>query len=459
MRPIGLNLLTLGSPPVNENDMLTVLRRLRPQASVFDDFAAYKRIRDDSDPPVRFPILRVINRDDAEWYRKVEPFEWIKSMAGIFDDGAVNVQLLNEPAGYEDLRPLAHWIAEVVKLVPDHVTLVCANFAVGNPDEARVLTGGFDEALKAIAGTRHYLGVHEYFVLHALDERYHHISRFRMFDQRTDALGIPRVNMVLTEFGRDVAGGRGSAGDGWKNSGLSAEQYAAEIKAAVRDVYSKRRPAIPVCIFSYGAGFDIGDDKGHDWESFDIKGNEAILARLEAMNTDLNVVTPTGTLPPLVDTSGWQQRQIKTGAAGANLRDRPTTASVILTTLLGGKTIDVRYNPAADVADGSHTWRQYSVNGEVGHIRSDAAELVPLPVAPPPVVVEPPNANITFTAAELSAMQNSLQVVYERNKAFIAHAEAAIAELKAVNDEIANVRLVLADATGRAKATTKAEAA
>lgn len=456
MRPLGLNILSDGADPVNETEAINMLRDLRPHACVVDSFKLYKTIRDHVDQPVRLPILRVINRDDAEWAKKVSPAAWVEMMQPVMNDGAVVLQCLNEPAGYVDLKPLASWIADVVHIVPSHVTLVVANFAVFNPDIARVEAGEFDVAIKAIAGTRHYLGIHEYFYKSA-DEQTNRISRFRVFDRRTDALGLARLNIVAGEFGRDVGGGQGRGGDGWKNSGLTAEQYVSEVKAAVRDVYTARRPAVPVCIFSYGSGFDVSDNEGADlgraWESFDIRGNEYIMQQLGILNTELNA--PTGLLPPPPsEPVEWTARRIKTASGVVNMREKPSTDSTILGKLQGDKVIDVKYNVVADVKEGAHTWRQYEIAGQVVYIRSDAAELLSEPVTPPPPVVmppEPPNANITFTAAELSAMQNSLQVVYERNKAFIAHAEAALAELKTANDEIANVRLVLADAMGRAK--------
>lgn len=463
MRPIGLNILTDGAESVNETELLTTLRNLRPYACVLDTFKAYKAVRDDLSAPVRLPILRIINRDDAEWHKKQSPDEWIAMMRPVMDDGAVVLQCLNEPAGFEDLKPLAAWIAEVVRKVPSHVTLVVGNFGVGNPDEARILTGGFDAALHALAGTRHYLGVHEYFVQSALDERYHHISRFRAFDQRTDALGLSRLNIVVTEIGRDVGGGQGRAGDGWKNSGLSPEQYVAQIKTAVRDVYTARRPTVPVCVFSYGSGFAVsgndGKDLGRAWESFDVRGNEYILHQFEVLNAELNA--PTGMLPPTpTPAPEWTARHIKTNAAGAYFRKEPATTTGYWSKLQGGKIIDVKYNVVADIKEGINTWRQYEIAGQVGWIRSDAAELLPEPVIPPPVIVEPPGGTtpVTFTVDELKAVSSSLQALYDRNAALIAHAEAALADLRAANTAIGGLRLLFAGAADRAKATTKVAA-
>ena len=72
---------------------------------------------------------------------------------------------------------------------------------------------------------------------------------------------------------------------------------------------------------------------------------------------------------------------------------------------------------------------------------------------PPPVIVEPtPSANVVFTVDELHAIASSLAAIYDANAKIAA-------QLTAINEEIGNIRLRLADATGRAKATTKAEAA
>lgn len=457
MRPIGLQLLTLGAPGVNETELMTTLRKVKPYACVVDDFKAYKLIRDASKEPVRMPILRVINKDDANWHEKVTPAQWVDMMEPVFVDGAVTVQLLNEPQGHAALQPLAKWIAEVIRIIPTHVTLVCANFAVEHPDSLRVIAGEFDEAIKAIAASRHWLGLHEYFQSDPLvaPDRDSRVGHFRVFDQRVSLINkvidtpLPPLKIVLTEYGRDIGGGQGRAGDGWRNAGWSADEYANRLINGVQDIHSKRQPPIPVCVFARGGGFDLGDGKGRAWESFDVDGT--IISRMTTANDTLNVST--GVLPPTTSPVTWVTRKIRTGKDGAFFRKQASTQAGYWVMLTGNSTLTVDYNPNEDVVEAEGTWHQYRIYGNVGYIRTDAAELLPLapPVEPeptpePPVVVEPPGGTtpVTFTVDALHAISSSLQTIY-------AHNALVIESLREMNDEIASLRLVIAEAVGRAK--------
>ncbi len=419
MRLIGLQYLTLGSPPVNETQLMDSARKLRPYASVVDDFKAYQQLRDAEDTPVRMPILRVINDNDAKWHENITPAEWVKSMEGIFSNGEVTVQLLNEPNGHTALQPLAEWIAEVIRTVPSHVTLVCANFGVGHPDPLRIIAGEFDEALKEISTTRHWLGLHEYFQTDPmtppdLDNR---IGRWRVFDKRIELLNkiadtpYPPLKIVLTEYGRDVGGGQGRGGDGWRNSSMGADAYANKLINAVQSVYMKRNPPIPVCVFSRGGGFDLGNDKGQAWESFDV--DETIISRLAAANATLNA--PTGMLPPTVPPVVWQPRKIKIAPAGAYFRKQANTTADHWIVLTGGSTIAVEYDASEDVVEIDGTWRHFRIYGNVGYIRSDAADFVSVTPAPDPVPTPTPGSTpVTFTIEDIRAIEASLAAISEQ---------------------------------------------
>lgn len=398
MRPIGFNALTDGAPGINEAKLLDAAHALQPFACVVDTLKSFTLLKEDG--AVRMPILRVIGQNDAVWHKRMTPFQWVEMMKPVFDAGEVTVQLLNEPHGYEDLNPLAAWIAQVMAIVPTNVTLVVANFGVGHPDDMRITGGEFDAVLKAVSTSHHWLGVHEYFTDDPLSptERHNKVGRWRIYDQRMKLINniaetpYPPLKIIVTEHGRDIGGGRGTAGDGWRNSGKSPDEYAAQIISAVRDVYVPRVPAIPVCVFSLGSGFDIGDGKGQEWSSFNID-DPVILQALANANAQLNA--PTGPLPPPTPPPApaieWVSRKIKTGTQGAYFRKQASVGADKWELLQGNKQIPVDYDPNGDVIDDDGIWRHYRILERVGYIHSTAAELLPVvePPAPPPV--EPPN--------------------------------------------------------------------
>lgn len=417
MRPLGFQALTEGAPGVNTTQLLDAAGKVRPYAAVVDHIDRYIDLRDSE--LVRLPILRVINKDDAEWHQKVTPAEWVRMMGSVFESGQIYLQCLNEPNGYVDMKPLATWLIEVMRIVPSHVTLVVSNFAVGHPDKLRVVGGEFDELLKAVAQSRHWLGVHEYFKDDPLvqPDRNYHIGRWTMFDERLERLRLfdnvkyPQIKIVVTEFGRDVGGGRGRNGDGWKSAGWSADEYASKLINAAQDIYTKRTPPIPLCVFCLGGGFSLGDD-GQEWESFAI--DDTILGRMETANNNINA--PTGTLPPTkpgCSPVAWVVRKIKTAAAGAFFRKQASTEADKWFAMAGNVILSVDYNPEGDVLEGARTWRNFRINDNVGYLRDDAADFVKEP-APPAPPAPPPNANVVFTIAELHAIASSLTAIYEQ---------------------------------------------
>lgn len=413
MRPLGFNALTLGAPGVNTTQLIDAAGKVRPYAAVVDHIDRYIELRESE--LVRMPILRVINKDDAEWHQKKTPAQWVEMMASVFEHGPIYLQCLNEPNGYVDMKPLATWLIEVMRIVPTHVTLVVGNFAVGHPDKLRVVGGEFDELLKAVSQSRHWLGLHEYFKTDPLvqPDRNYQVGRFAMFDERLerlrqfDGVQYPQLKIVATEFGRDVGGGRGRNGDGWKGTGWSADEYANKLINAAQDIYTKRTPPIPVCVFSLGGGFSLGDD-GQEWESFAI--DDTILGRMETANNNINA--PTGSLPPTKPPGclpvAWVVRKIKTAAAGAYFRKQASTEADKWFAMAGNVVLSVDYNPNGDVVEDAHVWRNFRINEKVGYIRDDAADFVKEPQQPPA-----PDGAVVLTQDDITAINKALQAVID----------------------------------------------
>lgn len=293
-------------------------------------------------------LYRAYNPSDSKWHEVVTPQEWLNIHKPFSQNGVV-VVCYNEPSS-AGLFAALPWLEQVVTQCPADMTLALPNCAVGNPNEQDILSGKYDRLLRLVCGTRHKLALHEYFRSDPLTEAPYFCGRFKFWLERAAALGLPTPDIIITEHGRDLGGGRN---DGWKGQGWSEDDYYARLVKA-RDLYKPY--GIPVCVFSYGYGAN------NDWASFDVQDAPGLLAKM-ADYQEQDMTYPPGTSPA--------QKRIN-HTAGLKLRTDPALNGAILGVMPYREEVTVYADPVvkADtyfwqrVAWGSREgWAANAVNG------------------------------------------------------------------------------------------------
>jgi len=189
-------------------------------------------------------IFRRYRPDDHKLHETLSPTEFLDSVADV--PKAWWVAAGNEPGG--DQVQMSEWYAALIRLADLRGRkLAVWNVSTGNPDPSMVEDGVYDAMFKAIATSAggHALCHHEYFGFDPLREPFH-IGRLKTVLARFDVLGIKRPTVVVTESGRDLAGGE----DGWRTVYTDAE-YADKL-ADVMSVYDPL--GITACVFCWGHG-------------------------------------------------------------------------------------------------------------------------------------------------------------------------------------------------------------
>lgn len=326
---IGLNIL---AQFVRDRAALSYwLKGARPGAVVvMDDPAFAQQVK--RDVPSATVIHRTYHPNDHRWHEVTTPREWLDAHQAT-GGNSVLIQCLNEPDGYTNLSALVTWCVEVMRLAQERGIALCLpNFAVGHPDTALVGSGALDPLLKAFAMyPAHRLGLHEYWRADPTAETYL-VGRFKGILDRARAIGVAAPRIVVTEFGRDMAGG---LNDGWRGVGLTEERYADLLISTHKRVYAPH--GIPCAVFGYGAGAD------RRWWSFDMEGAAAALDSLAKYNATAQVAPPAATLQNGVIAA--------TLSNVVNVRSQPNTSAAILRTLKVGDA--VRYS-ATTVTGGSY---------------------------------------------------------------------------------------------------------
>jgi hypothetical protein len=316
-----------------------------PYAVVMDGPDIANRIRMVS--PTTEIIFRRYRPDDAQLHERMSASAFLDSVADL--PGAWIAQALNEPGG--DQAQLAQWCAALVRLADVRERrLALPNWSVGNPDTEAVADGLYDPLWRAMAASgRHVLGLHEYALMAPLAEPFH-VGRYKSILRRFDALGLKRPAVVMTEHGRDLAGGR----DGWRTV-FNEQEYAAFLETA-QAVY--RPDGVTACVFGYGAGFD------GRWSSYDVQGAPDLLARMAAMNAaeDEDMAGP----------PGW--KTAKTGPKGVNMRGAPKLSAPVLRTVKTGDWLRPYGTPVT--ADANRWQRVTDENCQTGWVSLNVLELV-----------------------------------------------------------------------------------
>jgi hypothetical protein len=287
----SVNVLAMPQPNIPAL-LAWVAKAKPPYAVVMDGPDIATRIRMVS--PNTQIIFRRYRADDAKLHETTSPTAFLESVADL--PGAWIAQALNEPGG--DQAQLANWCAALVRLADVHERrLALPNFSTGNPDPEAVADGLYDPLWRAMAASgRHVLGLHEYALVDPASEPWH-VGRYHAILRRFDALGLKRPTVVMTEHGRDLAGGR----DGWR-AVFNEEQYADFLETA-QETY--RPDGVCACVFSWGGGFE------GRWATYDVQGAPVVLEAMAAMNeAGEDDVVP-----------GY--RRVKAGPSGVNVRVAP----------------------------------------------------------------------------------------------------------------------------------------
>jgi hypothetical protein len=334
---ISLNVLGLPVPDVPALVAWCVVAR-PPYALVMDNLEIAGRIRMAS--PDTQIICRKYRPDDHKLHETTSPAEFLDSVADV--PAAFICQCLNEPGG--DQAQLANWCAALIRLADVRGRrLALPNWSVGNPDTEAVAGGLYDALWHAMAASgKHVLGLHEYALNSPLHEPFH-IGRYRAILQRFDALKLARPVVVMTEHGRDLAGGR----DGWRT--VFNEQEYAKFLDDAQTVYAPDN--VTACVFAWGKGFD---DR---WATYDVEGAPDLLRAMEAMNVGREDDDVAG--PP-----GWKTAVV--GPKGVNLRPGPGIKYAPVAVVMNGDW--VRRLPGSEIKADGWTWIPVALEkNEIAH--------------------------------------------------------------------------------------------
>lgn len=372
---------------------ISTVGRLAPNTCVvIDDIAFARAIRSAS--PRTLVILRPFDSRENSLHLQMSPAQWMAQFA-VAPRTEFMLYVLNEPDGYTDLRSLSRWCAEIMEIAAARGVRLCLpNFSVGHPDERRINAGELDEMLRAFGRfPQHVLGLHEYAQQSTRAERPYIIGRYQRLLERCDMLRVTRPRVIMTEYGRDVAG---REGDGWRDAGFTEDSYYTFLTGAA-DIY--KPDEVDVCIFSYGPGF------ANRFRSFDVENADRLNERLIAYNqTDRG--DPMSVPKPADAGTGVRVRVTATSGTFVNVRSGPGTNYAAVGQVRKDDTLT--YYPAKPTRNGAYNWVFAELAASGGWIALEVLTLSPVTTTPPPTPTPPtptpPNPTpvppLPFTAAE-----------------------------------------------------------
>lgn len=383
---IGLNILAQSVS--DRHRLFAVLDTLQPSCVVvMDDMQLAQAIRQ------RLPTCIVVHRswhpNDHEFHNQWSPQQFVDAYCTNVPQGIV-VQVLNEPSGYTDLRPLAAWCASVITLAAARgVRVAVPNLAVGHPDDVRVKNGELDVLLRTLSTHINcYLALHEY--LHT-DPRVEPwlVTRFKAIDERCRTLGINPPKKLITEAGRDVGGG---VNDGWR-AVFTEERYAEKLiqQAQLYAPYN----VVGMAVFCYGKG------GGERWQSFDVEGANTVLDRVAAYNREVRTVTQIQKWA----THDWGNRVnnvITSMTSVNNVRTLPSATSPLSAPQLkNGDVLDAYYTEP--YKDGTYSWYRIVRAGKEEYTTS--LSNLTFKAAPPPI----DNGNVLLPITTLNQILDATE--------------------------------------------------
>ena len=223
----------------------------------------------------RFPSILVIHRttlpneNDKKLHDLMSPAKFIEDNR-VFANTNVLVQVYNEPETYRTFQPAVNFCAALYdENLRQKAGLRFCFLNVGMGHIAEYAAPMLDPLLYRVAGyvQGSVIGVHEYAERSTKLERPDRIGRFELITNRCRQLGLPPVQLAVTEFGRDSGGGYD---DGYQ-SHMTSEQYVQFIWEAM-DAYAPFN--IPINIFCYGHGY-------HRWDKFNIEHDDVVNAGID----------------------------------------------------------------------------------------------------------------------------------------------------------------------------------
>ena len=276
--PFGLHVMDFNVP---DAEMWAYYAAARPAMTVIlNNHLRAQQVK--ATYPEMVVVHRQYNANDPKWHTLITAEAWVEANRPFGSNGVV-VACLNEPGGdfrydaaYRDR--LIDWLIAVMDAAKRAgIKLALPNWSVGNPHTGTIEDGGFDRLLRRVcaAGSTVYWSSHEYWHDDPVAEYPFTIGRHEFWTDRVAELGLPPLNLLLTEYGMDKGGG---GGDGWHNQGISDEQYADQFEASRTKLEHKP----PGAIYGFGEGFG--------WGSFNIAGSK-VPALLEDYQEDISVST------------------------------------------------------------------------------------------------------------------------------------------------------------------------
>ena len=221
--------------------------------------------------------------DGAEWVAApADTINWLSVLAG---NGRV-LSLLNEPGTTADVARLSKWINETLKIAAARGIVCCVgNFSTGTPP----IIGSqwdmsFDDILRAVADTPHYLGLHEY-----LPGETYRVGRLAMALKRAATIGVKLPKLLITEYGVDTDGGKES---GYHTRDWTGDYYATTLCDVARRNYL---PLANAKVLYGAAVFSYGNSGG--WEAFDVENDKAFWDTL-LRNAPRVSIAPAAVVPP-----------------------------------------------------------------------------------------------------------------------------------------------------------------
>lgn len=307
---IGFNVhstLTYGRAysDVEKHRMWEFFERLQPASLLFLDNLDWAR-EAKRRLPKTIVVFREYRQNDGQFFKNMSAQQFYDSHIR-FGEGGVVVSVMNEPTGYgeqnspDDLERIASFMAAVMdKFGAAGVSIVGPEFGVGHPDTNRLSElEAMWQAFKR--WPLHYYGSHEYGTYrgmtytdntHRRDVVPWRVGRFEAIANycQTSLGYVPP--MLINEFGIDSSF---YADDiktkrGWRDAGLSEEQYAHQLIDAAKGIYNK--PYIKgLNIFSHGNTGRQG--AGDDWKTHDVSFLSAFQRELETYSRGNTPPTPT----------------------------------------------------------------------------------------------------------------------------------------------------------------------
>lgn len=329
-------------------------------------------------------IYRAWDRRDNEFDLFMHPRDWVRERLPLAQGGRFVLACMNEPTGYIDLRPRAAWWAEAMHWANvEGMRLAVPNFAVEHPDPNRIAE--LDEMYEALYDSDHLLAVHEYARSSPAAEP-NRIGRFQSMLRRAAQIGKPiRANqVVITEYGRDYAGGRD---DGWRGVPLTSQQYLHFLLEGAA-LYT-RLGILGVCIYCLGRGAD------DSWWSFNLEGAQDIIDGLARFNREMKPVADFGAMYNAVVTGAYTPD-------GSAIRPTPGDNTTIMGALHAGDVITISEN---FVRVNNLNWYKVTKGSIFGYVADTAAfaweRQAVIPDPPPP---EPGLGSIWLTSDEINQL-------------------------------------------------------